>query len=57
MLGGAVELPMNLAVTHVNSSVLVLSRRLVGQFAQVGRLRSPKKQRPLSRPLQLSFNQ
>src|SRR5213076_3120402 len=42
MLGGAVELTMNLAVTHDLFLDLYWSRRFVGHVAQVGRLRSPR---------------
>src|SRR5437899_10143193 len=41
MLGGAVELTMNLAVTHLNYS-FYSSRRFVGLVAQVGFLCSPQ---------------
>jgi hypothetical protein len=42
VLGGAIELPMNPSVTHILFLASHLPRRFVGQFAQVGFLRSPK---------------
>jgi hypothetical protein len=57
MLRSAVELTMNLAVTHDLFLDFYSSRRFVGHVSQVGFLRSPAEARQSSPRFSLVFDQ